>query len=155
MLYFFIVSKYREKKSKYTGVISKGNKWTVKGNNIDPVVYNTEEEAAIWFNIVCFSLYGEIVYWNEIEDSVWDSFLGSPASRDDKTSKVSKKKSKYYGVFSEDRKGKKLYRAYIYLDGKKKNLGSRVNEDKAAQLVNNAIIKYSLDHSKLNKIPKK
>lgn len=70
-----------------------------------------------------------------------------PAEYKDTTS------SRYHGVSVEMRDGKPLYRASLFIEGRRKRLGSSVDETKAAKLVNQALIKYGLDRSKLNDVP--
>jgi hypothetical protein len=145
--------------SRYKGVerrdLQSGTRWVVEfkdenGKRLgNRRVFTCEHEAACWYNVCAFSLYGEFAYQNEVPERVWSRFCSSPAPKTYKDTTS----SRYHGVSVEIRNGKKLYRASLSINGKQRRLGSSRDEKKAAKLVNDAVFKYGLDTSKLNNIP--
>ena len=132
---------YKNSKNKY--VVD----FKVDGTTLSVESFDTEISALCWYNILAMTYYIVEYELNTISDEDWDEFLRTPPSPyKEQTS------SRYRGVSVEMRNGKPLYRASLYINGKKKRLGSSIDEEKAAQFVNDAVLKYNLDLDKLNKI---
>ncbi len=132
-----VVFEETRKSSKYKGVSFRARgKWGVTLSFKDHVKYigqyDTEEEAAMVYNIHALKHFGEDAYLNPV----------------DHTKYVPKKRAKYFGVYYE--KSSNKYRSFFQYQGKRYNLGYFKDELEAAKAYDEKAFEIMKDERKLN-----
>lgn len=97
--------------------------------------YDTEQQAALAYNLAAFEAWGEHAQLNDV-----DSDVTLPAKR--------ATTSAYWGVCWIARH--KRFRASIRVDGKQRHLGEFVSEEDAALAYNKAALEIRGEHARLN-----
>lgn len=139
-----LLYKKKDGKSKYIGVsMNDSGRYTavVTKDKINHYcgIFDTELEAAVAYNKKCRELYRDIANLNNVDESI------------EVNRRVKKKNSEYNGV-SYDTKKQKYY-AFVQLNGKKKQIGSFLDEKDAARAYNKYMADmYGPDHPALNPV---
>jgi hypothetical protein len=139
-------------KSEYKGVrrAARGNKWQAhiyhEGKQLHIGHFDTEEEAALAYNIKAIEIYGTDTYLNTISDELKNKVPKKSIRRN--------RTSQYRGVYL-CAVTKKKWIAEIYHNGKDIKIGRFNSEIEAARAYNEKAIELKGDKAKLNNLEEK